>query len=151
MRPEPGIPHGNGQELNCCTMPFLLILPQVTGWDVHQWVSNPTQACPSWPAIHGNIYSGLYCIYIHTVSRFPLPSHSDSATLRVHPLKQLPHPLAARTVVSVRELCFQENPRLLKNLLHGHTDLNLSHGPGGPRHFFVAKYSFDIAKVLCTP
>lgn len=59
MRPEPGTPHGNGQELNRCTMPFLLILSQVTGRDVHQWVSYPTQACPSWPAIHGNIYSGF--------------------------------------------------------------------------------------------
>lgn len=112
MRPEPGTPHGNGQELNRGTMPFLLILPQFTDWDVHQWVSNPTQACPSWPAIHGNIYSGLYCIYIHIVSRFPLPSHSDSATLHVHPLKQLLYPLAARTVVSVRELCFSASRRI---------------------------------------
>ena len=151
MRPEPGTPHGNGQQLSPCTMPFLLILPQVTGQNVHQQVSIPAQPCLCWPAIHGNIYSGLYCIYIHIVCGFPLPSHSDSATVSVYPLEQLLHPLASRTVVSVWELCFQENTRLLRNLLHGHTDLDLSHGLGGPRHFFVAKDSLDIANVLCIP
>lgn len=86
MRPEPGTPHGNGQELSRCIMPFLLSLSQVTGRDVHQQVSVPTQTCTSWPAIHGNTYSRLYCIYIHTGCEFPRPSHSDSATLSVHPL-----------------------------------------------------------------
>lgn len=140
MRPKSATLHGNGQELSPCTMPFLLILPQVTGQNVHQQVSIPAQPCLCWPAIQGNIYSGLYCIYIHIVCGFPLSSHSDSATLSVYPLEQLLHPLAARIVVSVRELCFSDSRRIqVSSEIAWPHRLRSITWPGGPQALFCGQ------------
>lgn len=97
-------------------VPFLLLFPQVTGRNGCQQVSVPTQPCPSCLAVHGNIYSGLYHIYPHSVCWFPLPSCADSIALGPYPLEHLSHSPAARAVVSVWELCFSTSWRIQNTL-----------------------------------
>lgn len=141
------------------TVPFLLFFLQVIDRNMHHQVSIPTQPCPFGFAIHGNIYSGLYCIYSHNVCRFPLPSYSDSPALTVFPLVHLLHSPAARTVTSVGKLRFSasRNPwRCPPNLMSFHEGSRVSNqslDPKCPQNiqgcFPFLGYSLGIITVSC--